>query len=155
MCLREASNSSVSTYAVNANGTLTSLGPVSRRSDALCWISGANGYFFGSNSGSGNVSSFDETAGGAPQLVNVTQQSHTRATSTRRFSRRSHALRRERGQGTVDAYSIGASGTLNQMKHLNIPSPQKASPQLTYPFTAMSRRAAGTLAVRHCVTSID
>jgi 6-phosphogluconolactonase (cycloisomerase 2 family) len=119
----EASNSSVSTYAVNANGTLTSLGTVSDGQTALCWISGANGYFFGSNSGSGNVSSFDETAGGAPQLVNVTAAVAHAGDIDSTVSPDGHTLYVESGgQGTVDAYSIGASGTLNQIETIfNIP----------------------------------
>ena len=48
----EASNSSVTTYSVNANGLRS---PRSARSltkaAALCWISGANGFFYGSNAG--------------------------------------------------------------------------------------------------------
>jgi hypothetical protein len=54
----EASNSSVTTYSVNSNGTLSPLGTVKDGAMALCWISGANGYYYGSNAGSGTVSSF-------------------------------------------------------------------------------------------------
>jgi 6-phosphogluconolactonase (cycloisomerase 2 family) len=119
----EASNSSVSTYRVNANGALTSLGTVSDGQSALCWISGANGYFFGSNAGSGNVSSFNESGGGAPQLVNATAAVAHAGTIDSAVSPDGQTLYVESGgQGTVDAYSISAGSTLTQIETIfNIP----------------------------------
>lgn len=67
----EASNSSVSTYTISATGALTLVGSVQDTQAALCWISGAQGFFFGSNAGGGDVSSFGETSGGAPTLLNA------------------------------------------------------------------------------------
>jgi 6-phosphogluconolactonase (cycloisomerase 2 family) len=119
----EASNSSVNTYTVNANGTLKSLGSATDGQAALCWISGANGYFFGSNAGSGNVSSFDENASGAPQLVNATAAVAHAGTIDSAVSPDGQTLYVESGgQGTVDAYSIGAGGALTQIETIfNIP----------------------------------
>ena len=119
----EASNSSVSTYAVNTNGSLASLGTVEDGQAALCWISGANGYFYGSNSGSGNVSSFDENGAGAPQLVNASAASAHAGTIDSVVSPDGQTLYVESGgAGTIDAYAIGASGTLTQIETIfNIP----------------------------------
>jgi 6-phosphogluconolactonase (cycloisomerase 2 family) len=119
----EASTSSVSTYTVNANGSLTSVGTVSDGLSALCWISGANGYFFGSNAGSGNVSSFDENAAGTPQLVNATAATAHAGTIDSVVSPDGQTLYVESGgAGTVDAYSIGAGGSLTQIETIfNIP----------------------------------
>ena len=119
----EASNSSVNTYTVNANGSLTSLGTVSDGFLALCWISGANGYFYGSNSGSGNVSSFDENGAGAPQLVNATAATAHAGDIDSVVSPDGQTLYVESGvAGTVDAYSIGAGGSLTQLETIfNIP----------------------------------
>jgi 6-phosphogluconolactonase (cycloisomerase 2 family) len=119
----EAGNSSVNTYTVNANGTLKSLGSATDGQAALCWISGANGYFFGSNAGSGNVSSFDENASGAPQLVNATAAVAHAGTIDSAVSPDGQTLYVESGgQGTVDAYSIGAGGALTQIETIfNIP----------------------------------
>jgi 6-phosphogluconolactonase (cycloisomerase 2 family) len=119
----EAGNSSVNTYVVNASGSLTSLGSAPDGQSALCWISGANGYFFGSNAGSGNVSSFTENASGAPQLVNATAAVAHAGTIDSAVSPDGQTLYVESGgQGTVDAYSIGAGGTLTQIETIfNIP----------------------------------
>jgi len=119
----EASNSSVDTYRVNADGTLTSLGSVSDGATALCWISGANGYFFGSNAGSGTISSFDESAQGVPALVDATAASAHAGTTDSVVSPDGSFLYVESGgAGTLDAYAIGAGGTLTPIETLfNIP----------------------------------
>ncbi|MGC1420085.1 MAG: beta-propeller fold lactonase family protein [Acidimicrobiales bacterium] len=119
----EASPSSVSTYSINSDGSLTSLGTVPDGQVALCWISGANGYFFGSNAGSGNVSSFDESSTGAPQLVNATAATAHGGTIDSAVSPDGQFLYVESGgAGTIDAYGIGAGGTLTQIETIfNVP----------------------------------
>lgn len=118
----EASNSSVTTYSVNTNGKLTEIGTVPDGQGALCWISGANGYFYGSNAGSGTVSSFDEI-GGVPQLVNATAAIAHAGTIDSAISPDGNVLYVESGgAGTIDAYAIGAGGTLTQIETIfNIP----------------------------------
>ncbi len=120
----EASNSSVSTYHVNSNGTLTNLGNSGTDgAKALCWISGANGYYYGSNAGSGTLSSFDENGSGAPQLVNATAATAHAGTTDSVVSPDGSFLYVESGgAGTIDAYAIGAGGTLTQIETIfNIP----------------------------------
>jgi 6-phosphogluconolactonase (cycloisomerase 2 family) len=119
----EASNSSVTTYHVNANGSLTTLGTVSDGGVALCWISGANGFWFGSNSGSATVSSFTENASGAPVLVNATAATAHAGTTDSVVSPDGKFFYVESGgAGTIDAYAIGAAGALTQIETIfNIP----------------------------------
>jgi 6-phosphogluconolactonase (cycloisomerase 2 family) len=119
----EASNSSATTYRVNANGSLTSLGTVSDGAAALCWISGANGYFYGSNAGSGTVSSFSENASGAPVLVNATAATAHAGTTDSVVSPDGKFFYVESGgAGTIDAFAIGAGGTLTPIETIfNIP----------------------------------
>lgn len=119
----EASNSSVTTYRVNANGSLSSLGTVSDGATALCWISGANGFFYGSNAGSGTVSSFSENASGAPVLVNATATTAHAGTTDSVVSPDGKFFYVESGgAGTIDAFAIGAGGTLTPVETIfNIP----------------------------------
>jgi Lactonase, 7-bladed beta-propeller len=119
----EASNSSVTTYRVNVNGTLASLGTVSDGASALCWISGANGYFFGSNAGSATVSSFTESANGAPVLVNATAAATHAGTTDSVVSPGGKFFYVESGgAGTIDAFAIGGAGTLSPIETIfNIP----------------------------------
>jgi 6-phosphogluconolactonase (cycloisomerase 2 family) len=119
----EASDSSVTTYRVNADGTLSSLGTVTDGAAALCWISGANGYFFGSNAGSGTVSSFTENVAGAPVLVSATAATAHAGTTDSVVSPDGKFFYVESGgAGTIDAFAIGANGTLSQIETIfNIP----------------------------------
>jgi 6-phosphogluconolactonase (cycloisomerase 2 family) len=119
----EASNSSVNTYTVNANGSLTNVGSASEAGAALCWISGANGYFFGSNAGSGTVSSFTENGAGVPQVVNAVAATAHAGTTDSVVSPDGKFLYVESGgAGTVDAFAIGAGGSLTPIETIfNIP----------------------------------
>jgi 6-phosphogluconolactonase (cycloisomerase 2 family) len=119
----EASTSSVTTYHVNGNGTLTSLGSVSDGGTALCWISGSNGYFFGSNSANGTVSTFNESNTGAPQLVSpVGATAHAGTTDSVVSPDAKFFYVESGGAGTVDAFAIGAGGSLTQIETVfNIP----------------------------------
>jgi YD repeat-containing protein len=119
----EAAGSWVTTYSVNANGTLTSLGTVSDSAAALCWISGANGYYYGSNAGSGTVSSFTENSSGAPVLVNALAATAHAGTTDSVISPDGKFFYVESGGAhTIDAFAIGSGGTLTQIETIfNLP----------------------------------
>jgi 6-phosphogluconolactonase (cycloisomerase 2 family) len=110
----EAGTSSASAYSVNGDGSLTSLGTVSDNLKALCWVSSANGYFYGSNAGSGNLTSFDETSSGAPQIVAAVAATTHAGTTDSVVSPDGKFLYVESGgAGTIDVFAIGASGSLS------------------------------------------
>jgi 6-phosphogluconolactonase (cycloisomerase 2 family) len=119
----EASNSSVTTYRVNANGTLSSLGTVSDGATALCWISGAKGFFYGSNAGSGTVSSFTENSAGSPVLVNaIAATAHAGTTDSVVSPDGKFFYVESGGAGTIDAFAIGSNGSLTQIETIfNVP----------------------------------
>ncbi|HTB08783.1 MAG TPA: hypothetical protein VK704_03145, partial [Acidimicrobiales bacterium] len=119
----EAGASAVTTYRVNNDGSLTELGTAPDGQTALCWISGADGYFFGSNAGSGNVSTFTENSSGAPVLVSATPTPAHAGTTDSVVSPDGHFLYVESGgAGTIDAFAIGSGGTLTPIETLfNIP----------------------------------
>ncbi len=121
----EASNSSVSTYAINANGSLSAIGTVSDGQAALCWIASAKGYFFGSNAGSANVSSFTESATGVPALLNATAGAAQPGTTDSATSPDGSFLYVESGgSGALDAFAVNADGSLSQIETLwNLPKP--------------------------------
>ncbi|HUZ40099.1 MAG TPA: beta-propeller fold lactonase family protein [Acidimicrobiales bacterium] len=121
----EASNSSVSTYSIGADGALTLVGTVSDAQAALCWISTAQGYFFGSNAGSGDVSSFGETTGGAPTLLNAQAAiTHPGSTDSAVSPDGAFLYVESGGSGALDAFAINANGTLTPIETLrNLPTP--------------------------------
>lgn len=120
----EASNSSVTTYSINSNGTLSSIGTVSDGQTALCWIASAQGFFFGSNAGSANVSSFGESAG-APTLLNATAAvAHPGTTDSAASPDGQFLYVESGGSGALDAFAVHANGTLSPLETLwNLPTP--------------------------------
>ncbi len=121
----EASNSSVSTYTINADGSLSLIGSVSESGKALCWIASAQGYFFGSNAGSGTVSSFSESTTGVPALLNLTAATTHPGTTDSAASPDGQFLYVESGgAGALDAFGVNANGTLTPLETLwNLPKP--------------------------------
>jgi 6-phosphogluconolactonase (cycloisomerase 2 family) len=121
----EASNSSLSTYAINSNGSLSPLGTVSESGKALCWVATAQGYFFGSNAGSGTVSSFSVSAAGAPALLSQTAATTHPGTTDSAASPDGQFLYVESGgSGALDAFAVNADGTLTPLETLwNLPKP--------------------------------
>jgi len=121
----EAGTSSVSTYSIGGGGALTLVGTVKDGQAALCWISTAQGYFFGSNAGSGNVSSFGETAGGVPTLLNATAAiTHPGTTDSAASPDGAFLYVESGGSGALDAFAVNANGTLTQIETLwNLPQP--------------------------------
>lgn len=121
----EASNSSVSTYSIGTSGALTLVGTVTDGQAALCWISGAQGFFFGSNAGGGDVSSFGETAGGAPTLLNAKAAiTHPGTTDSAVSPDGAFLYVESGGSGALDAFAINANGSLTPIETLwNMPRP--------------------------------
>jgi len=120
----EAGNSSASVYNINSDGSLTSLGTVSDGAKALCWVSSANGYFYGSNAGSGNVTSFDESSTGVPQIVSaLAATTHAGTTDSVVSPDGKFFYVESGGAGTIDVFAIGSGGALNPVTTVyNVPT---------------------------------
>jgi DNA-binding beta-propeller fold protein YncE len=107
----EAGASSVTTYLIQAAGTLANPQSASDGQTALCWIQRAGRFFYVSNTGSNNLSSFWITPSGQPQLLQAvaaaTNPGPIDLTVSGRF------LYAETGvNGTVDEFRIADDGSL-------------------------------------------
>jgi 6-phosphogluconolactonase (cycloisomerase 2 family) len=113
----EAGASTVSTYAVQPDGTLTLIGAVADGQAALCWVSIANGVAYGSNAGSANVSSFDIAADGTPSLAHaVAATAHAGTTDSAVDPAGSTLYVESGGAGTLDVFHIGSAGALSPVE---------------------------------------
>ena len=70
--------SHLSTYTINPDNSLTSIGSAADGFTAACWISTARGFYYISNAGSGNLSAYTLDASGAPVLMGVRGHDRTR-----------------------------------------------------------------------------
>jgi 6-phosphogluconolactonase (cycloisomerase 2 family) len=113
----------VSTYTVNADGTLTNIGSVADGATALCWITEAKGVFYGSNAGSGTVSSFTVDGAGSPSLDAATAATtHPGTTDSAATPNGKFLYVESGGSGAVDAFAVNANGSLTQIETLwNVP----------------------------------
>jgi len=107
----EAGASSVTTYLIQAAGTLANPQSASDGQTALCWIQRAGRFFYVSNTGSNNLSSFWITPSGQPILLQAvaaaTNPGPIDLTVSGRF------LYAETGvDGTVDEFRIADDGSL-------------------------------------------
>ena len=119
LLVTEAAASALTSYTVNSDGTVTSLGTVGDGQAALCWVTPDDGFFYGSNAGSANVSQFVLGPSGDPQLVGVaTPTTGGGATDSAASSDGQFLYVEEGGAGTVDQFQVGPGGSLTQVGEL-------------------------------------
>jgi 6-phosphogluconolactonase (cycloisomerase 2 family) len=107
----EAAMSSLTTYRLNGDGTLTDPRSQSDGQMALCWITRARGVYYVSNTASDNVSSFRIGADGQPMLLNAvaagTNAGPIDSTASGRY------LYVQTGTaGTIDEFRVNGDGSL-------------------------------------------
>jgi 6-phosphogluconolactonase (cycloisomerase 2 family) len=117
LAMGEAGASSVSTYAVQSDGTLTDPKSLSDGQVALCWILRVGQFYYVSNTGSNTVSAFEISAGGQPSLVGpmgvvaTTNPGPIDLTSPTGTS----FLYVQTGSGTVHEFQVGSNGSLTPL----------------------------------------
>jgi 6-phosphogluconolactonase (cycloisomerase 2 family) len=110
----EAGASSVTTYVVQGDGTLTDPKSQSDGQVALCWILRVGAFYYVTNTGSNTVSAFEISASGQPSLVGATGLVAT--TSPGPIDMTSPTgnsfLYVQTGSGTVHEFRVGSDGSL-------------------------------------------
>jgi 6-phosphogluconolactonase (cycloisomerase 2 family) len=121
----EAATSSLSTYVINPNGSLSALGSVSDGQKALCWVTAVGGYFYGSNAASANVSSFVLLGSGAPTVLAATAASAQPGTTDSAASPDGQYLYVESGgSGVLDVFAVHQNGALAPVQTITgLPAP--------------------------------
>jgi hypothetical protein len=110
----EAGASSVTTYAVQGNGTLTDPKSLTDGQVALCWIIRAGAFYYVSNTGSNTVSAYEISASGQPSLVGPTGVVATTNPGPIDMTSPTGTsfLYVQTGSGTVHEFRIGSDGSL-------------------------------------------
>ncbi len=128
LVVTEALNSFLSTYAINPDNSITNIGSVTDGQAAACWVSAARGFFYVSNAGSGDVSSFKLDGSGAPVLVNATAATiapgvtDSVATADQRFLYVECG-----GAGTISVFRVQHDGSLTLVQTVTgLPMPPEA-----------------------------
>lgn len=112
----EAGASSVTTYAIGSDGTLSDPRSLSDGQTALCWITRVGGFYYVSNTGSNDVSGYQVAADGTPSLVGPTGVVAITETGTIDSAAAGSFLYVQTGVGgTVDEFRVQGDGTLTSI----------------------------------------
>jgi 6-phosphogluconolactonase (cycloisomerase 2 family) len=114
----EAGTSSVTTYTINHDGTLTGAQSLSDNQTALCWIQQVRGYYYVANTGSNTLSVYRIDGAGKPSLVGPTGVVASTEAGPIDLAAPSKGdfLYGETGTaGTVDEYRVNRDGTLTKL----------------------------------------
>lgn len=110
----EAGASSLTTYELNGDGTLSDPRSAADGQAALCWIVRAGDFYYVSNTGSHNVSSFTVGADGTPSLLaavaGTTNTGNIDLTVSGRYLYVQTGL-----AGTIDGFHINDDGSLTSI----------------------------------------
>ena len=123
LVVAEAGASTVSTYVVNSNGTLTAEHSLADGQAALCWITNARGVDYVANAGSNNLSAYRELPGGGLSLVGTTGvvASTGAGPIDMAASPNGQYLYAEAGgAGMVDEYGVNPDGTLTSIGSVTV-----------------------------------
>lgn len=120
LVLTEAGTGTVSTYRILADGTLRSLDTEVTGGQAVCWVTGANGVFYVSNTGSDTISSYTESGRG--DLTKRGDVATGAGPVDSAVSSDGGYLYVETGVAAgVDVFRIGADGSLTQTATISVP----------------------------------
>jgi 6-phosphogluconolactonase (cycloisomerase 2 family) len=117
LAVGEAGASSVTTYALQGNGTLTDSKSLSDGQVALCWILRAGGFYYVSNTGNNTVSAYEISASGQPSLVGPTGVVATTNPGPIDMTSPTGTsfIYVQTGSGTVHEFRIGSNGSLTPL----------------------------------------
>jgi hypothetical protein len=115
LLVTEAGASDLTAFSLASDGVVTEIGGAGDGQAALCWITRVDGHFYGSNAGSANVSQFDESPGGVPELVGVAASLGSGATDSAASPSGRYIYVEAGGIGTVDEFQVGSGGALTQV----------------------------------------
>jgi 6-phosphogluconolactonase (cycloisomerase 2 family) len=111
LVIANAGTNALETYALNSDGTVTSINSAGTGQAATCWVAADGGIFFASNAGSATISGFQSSASG--QLTLLGQTGTDPGTVDAAVSPLGQYLYVQTGaNGVVDEYSIGTGGSL-------------------------------------------
>jgi 6-phosphogluconolactonase (cycloisomerase 2 family) len=121
LVVANTASNSLTTYVLEPNGTASAIDTVLDGQAATCWVTGAQGSFFASNAGSGDVSQFHEQPfSGALALAGETPTDA--GTVDASASPDQQFLYVQTGaNGIVDEFHVGFGGSLTAIGSVTVP----------------------------------
>jgi 6-phosphogluconolactonase (cycloisomerase 2 family) len=120
LIVAEAGTNALASYQLHDNGTITLIDSVGTGDKATCWVIDANGRFYVSNAGSGELSGFVSSPTG--QLTLLGEQATDGGTVDAAASSDGRNLYVQTGAaGIVDEFAIAPNGALTEVGTVTVP----------------------------------
>jgi 6-phosphogluconolactonase (cycloisomerase 2 family) len=120
LVIANAGDSSVSTFALHANGSLSPLGSALTGQAATCWVTSDGRFLFASNAGSANVTAY--RVGSHGSLTALGNTATDAGTVDSAVSPDGRYLYVETGAaGVVDEFAVGHDGALSPIGSVTVP----------------------------------
>jgi 6-phosphogluconolactonase (cycloisomerase 2 family) len=120
LVIANAGPSSVSTFTLNADGTVSLLGTVGTGAAATCWVAPAQGYLYASNAGSATVSGIQATANGQLTLLSPATSTDPGTVDASASFGGQYLYVQTGGNGIVDEFQVNANGSLVEVGHVTV-----------------------------------
>ncbi len=120
LVIAEAGTNALATFSLNPSGTVSPISAVGTGAAATCWVAQAQGYFYASNAGSANVSQFSASTSGALALLGQTGTDPGTVDASASVDGQ-YLYVQTGANGIVDAFHIGANGSLAQIGSVTVP----------------------------------
>lgn len=122
LVLNYASTSSLQTFTVGADGTITPAGArVSNGQAGLCWATAARGFVYTGNTGTGNVSQFRVSADGSITLVRAIAAAGISGAIDIAQADGTFLYVESEVSSSVHVFSIAAEGSLTAIQVVTVP----------------------------------
>ncbi len=108
----EAGLSTVSTYRINHDDSLTTIGSATDSQEAACWISAARGFYFVSNAGGPSISTYALDKSGMPSVIGSPTAAAAGSTDSAATRDGRYLYQECGGAGELLAYRIHHDGSL-------------------------------------------
>jgi 6-phosphogluconolactonase (cycloisomerase 2 family) len=119
--LVEAGTNAVATFRLDRSGVLTPLDTLLTGQSATCWITGARGFFYASNAGSGTLTEVRAATDGT--LASLGQAATDPGTVDATTTADGRYVYVQTGAaGVVDGYRVRADGTLAPVGSVTVPN---------------------------------
>jgi 6-phosphogluconolactonase (cycloisomerase 2 family) len=120
LIVADAGTDALSSFALNASGTVTQLDSVGTGQQATCWVVADGAWLYASNAASASLSGFQAGAGGllAP-LANTATDGGTVDAAVSGDGR--YLYVQTGASGIVDEFAIGAGGALSRVGAITVP----------------------------------
>jgi 6-phosphogluconolactonase (cycloisomerase 2 family) len=123
LVVANAGPNSLSTYTLNADGTVDPIDAVDTGQAATCWVASAHGFFYASNAGSGSVSRFAEgpRADGQLTLLGLPTSTDPGTVDAAATGSGQYLYVQTGRSGIVDEFAVQTDGSLNPVGSVTVP----------------------------------